>query len=249
MKTKSLAVILCTAGVLCSCNPFKQRVDTAWLSDSLTAPQDDAVVVENGQGLAPSAAPAPTTAKNSWFSQRQAEPAAQGTQPTVNTGGSWWSRRQQQLAPKPAAATPVAGETTAPVQTAVAPAPSRTYTVQKGDTLSSIAARYGVNTSTLIALNGLSANPDALRVGQVLSLPSVGSATPTVAPQPAAPAAAATAPRATGASTYTVVAGDTLSRIAARNGTTVAKIIAANGFNEQQAHNLKIGQTIKLPNK
>lgn len=249
MKTNHVAVILCTVGVLCSCNPLKQRVDTAWLRESLSAPQDDAVVVESGQGLAPSAAPAPTATKRSWFSQRQSEPAVQGTQPTVNTGGSWWSRRQQQLAPKPVAATPAVAEPTAPVE-AVTTAASRTYTVQKGDTLSSIAAKYGVNTSTLIALNGLSANPDALQVGQVLSLPAVGSVTPTAAPQAAS--AAATAPtvaRATGASTYTVVAGDTLSRIAARNGTTVAKIIAANGFTEQQAHNLKIGQTIKLPKK
>lgn len=225
MKTSSLAVILCTAGVLCSCNPFKQRVDTAWLSESFTSPQDDAVVVENGQGLAQSAAPAPA----------------------ATTGGGWWSRRQQQMAPKPVAATPAVADTAAPATVPAAPAEARTYTVQRGDTLSSIAAKYGVNTSTLIALNGLSANPHALQVGQVLNLPSVGgAATPAATPVAPAPATRATA---SGTRTYTVVAGDTLSRIAARQGTTVAKIIAVNGFTPQQAHNLKIGQTIKLPKK
>lgn len=220
MKTSSLAVILCTAGVLCSCNPFKQRLDTAWLSESFSSPQDDAVVVENGQGLAQSAAPAPA----------------------ATTGGGWWSRRQQQMAPKPVAATPAATDTATPAAPAAPAAVARTYTVQRGDTLSSIAAKYGVNTSTLIALNGLSANPHALQVGQVLNLPSVGGgATPAVAPAPRA--------SASGTRTYTVVAGDTLSRIAARQGTTVAKIIAVNGFTPQQAHNLKIGQTIKLPKK
>ena len=248
MKTSSLAVVLCTAGVLCSCNPFKQRVDTAWLSESLSAPQDDAVVVENGQGLAQGAAPATTaTPKRSWFSQRQSAPTVQGTQPTASTGGSWWSRRQQQVAPTPAVTTPAVPDATAPAVDAATTAVARTYTVQRGDTLSSIAAKYGVNTSTLIALNGLSANPNALQVGQVLNLPSMGS-TATAAVAPAA-TAAATRAVASGTRTYTVVAGDTLSRIAARQGTTVAKIIAVNGFTTQQAHNLKIGQTIKLPKK
>lgn len=53
---------------------------------------------------------------------------------------------------------------------AAAPAPAprpATYTVQPGDTLSTIAARHGTNVSALVSLNGL-ANPDMLSVGQVL---------------------------------------------------------------------------------
>jgi LysM repeat protein len=47
----------------------------------------------------------------------------------------------------------------------------QTYTVRPGDSLSSIAARFGVSTSALQRLNGIK-NPSLLRVGQVLRIPS-----------------------------------------------------------------------------
>ena len=46
------------------------------------------------------------------------------------------------------------------------------YTVQPGDTLTRIAARFGVSVGELVSLNNL-ANPNALEVGQVLSLAPV----------------------------------------------------------------------------
>jgi len=48
--------------------------------------------------------------------------------------------------------------------------------------------------------------------------------------------------------TYTVVAGDTLSRVATRNGTTVAAIVAANGWKDAN-HLIYAGLKIKLPAK
>ncbi|WP_273843032.1 septal ring lytic transglycosylase RlpA family protein [Rubrobacter calidifluminis] len=47
------------------------------------------------------------------------------------------------------------------------PAAGRTYTVRPGDTLTSIAAYLGVSVGYLARYNGL-ANPDYIRVGQVL---------------------------------------------------------------------------------
>lgn len=46
----------------------------------------------------------------------------------------------------------------------------RTYKVQPGDTLTSIAAQYGTTVKELAALNGIQ-NPSLIRVGQVLKLP------------------------------------------------------------------------------
>ena len=60
-----------------------------------------------------------------------------------------------------------------------APAPSGTYTVVKGDTLSGIGGKLGQNWKTIASLNGISA-PYIIRPGQKLSIP--GGATPAPAP-------------------------------------------------------------------
>ena len=99
-----------------------------------------------------------------------------------------------------------------------APAAGGTYTVQAGDTLGSIAARYGTTAAALAAANHI-ADANLIYVGQVLT---VGGA-----PAAAAPAAVAT-PAPSGGGTYTVRAGDTLGSIAARYGTTAAALAAAN---------------------
>lgn len=54
---------------------------------------------------------------------------------------------------------------------AAAPSAERTYTVQKGDTLSAIARKYGTDWKRLAEYNGLQ-NPNLLKVGQVLKIPA-----------------------------------------------------------------------------
>ncbi len=82
--------------------------------------------------------------------------------------------------PAPAAA-PASG-TTAPAP-AAQPA-SATYTVQRGDNLSSIAAQFNINYFELARMNGIT-DMDSLRVGQVLKVPG---------PPPAAAPASGDAP-------------------------------------------------------
>lgn len=111
-----------------------------------------------------------------------------------------------------------------------APAPATgTYTVVSGDNLSSIAARYGTSVGTLAALNGI-ADPNKIYPGQVLQL-SGNAQTP--------------APAASGGSTYTVVAGDTLSGIAQRYNTSYQTLAALNGIANPNL--IKVGQVLKVP--
>ncbi len=76
-----------------------------------------------------------------------------------------------------------AGTTAPPPAAEPAPAPqpaTGTYTVQRGDSLATIAAKFNINYFELARLNGIT-NPDVLRVGQVLQVPGA----PPPAPEPA----------------------------------------------------------------
>jgi LysM repeat protein len=86
----------------------------------------------------------------------------------------------------PPAATRTAPPATATLSATAAPPATTSYTVQRGDTLFKIAARFGTSVSELIRLNQLS-NPNVIFVGQVLQLPATVSTAPT--PVPLGPAA------------------------------------------------------------
>ena len=123
----------------------------------------------------------------------------------------------------------------APVQPA-APAASE-YVVVKGDTLGKIAKKNGVSLKALEDANP-GVVPTKLKIGQKLAIPA-GTGTP---PETSAPAAAGDM----GTASYTVRSGDTLSKIAKRNGTTVKAIEAANGLITTK---IKVGQKLKIPSK
>jgi len=67
----------------------------------------------------------------------------------------------------------------------LAAAAENTVTVQYGDTLTSIAARYGTTVDALVAANGLG-SANLIFVGQTLVLPG-GVPAPAPAPRPAPP--------------------------------------------------------------
>lgn len=110
-----------------------------------------------------------------------------------------------------------------------------TYTVKAGDTLSAIASRYSTSSSTLASLNSLS-NPNLIYVGQVLKVSSnalTSSSTSSSANS-----------TVTTAASYTVKAGDTLSAIAAKYGTTYQALASTNSISNP--NDIYVGQVIKV---
>ena len=113
------------------------------------------------------------------------------------------------------------------VVTAPAAATDRVVIVQPGQTLSQIAIEQGVSVPQLVALNGI-ADPDRIFAGQRLVV-----ARHEPAPAPAAPA------------THQVAYGETLNGIAARYGTTIAAIAAANDI--ANPSRIRAGQVLTIP--
>ncbi len=108
-----------------------------------------------------------------------------------------------------------------------------TYTVRRGDTVSAIAARFGLRTTDVLSLNDLSWG-SVIHPGQVLRL----TASP-AAPAPARPVAAS--------GIYAVRSGDTVSAIARRHGVTVQAVLAANGLSMSSI--IYPGQKLAIPPK
>ena len=67
-----------------------------------------------------------------------------------------------------------------PLESTTVVASSEFYTVQQGDTLSAIAASFGVAVADIVAANGLP-NADAIQAGQKLAIPGNGTAPSTTA--------------------------------------------------------------------
>lgn len=115
-----------------------------------------------------------------------------------------------------------------------------THAVSTGDTPWSIARTYGVGVGALLEANGLGGDA-VIFPGQTLDIPGPASGSAPAAPV-AIPAAQAT-PIA--AATHTVVAGDTLSAIAAAHGLGLDAVLAANGMNRSSI--IYPGQALVIP--
>ena len=111
------------------------------------------------------------------------------------------------------------------------------YKVKDGDTLSHIASRYGTSVKTLVALNNLPGNGNAIYAGEVLKIPGKGSTT-----------AARPAKRSQlGRVTYIVKPGDTISKIAKRYRCSQANLLAANKL--RSSDRIYAGKPLQVPVK
>lgn len=96
------------------------------------------------------------------------------------------------------------------------------YTVQAGDTLTAIANKYGTTVDILVALNNI-ADKNKIYVGQILKISGTTSNNST---------------------SYTVQAGDTLSGIASKFGTTYQELARINNISNPNL--IYVGQVIKI---
>lgn len=145
----------------------------------------------------------------------------------------------------------------------VAPAPSKPsattggrYTITKGDTISGIAARFGVSTQAVLTANGLSWS-SIIYPGQTIAIPgtvlaaeNVSSVTPTN-PAPATPAVpepttpvVSTPPPVINTS-YLIKSGDTISSIAKKFNVSIQAILDANGLSWSSI--IYSGRTLTIP--
>ncbi len=94
------------------------------------------------------------------------------------------------------------------------------YRIQRGDTLTEIADRFGTDVKTLQQLNDIS-NPNRIYAGQTITVP-------------------------TGGKSVTVQRGDTLTEIAQENNTSVAALMKANP-EIRNANQIYPGDVVRVP--
>jgi lipoprotein-anchoring transpeptidase ErfK/SrfK len=104
------------------------------------------------------------------------------------------------------------------------------HVVQRGQTLASIASRYGVSVASIVQANALR-NANFIWVGQRLVIPGSGASNPN--PNPGSGA------------TYYVKRGDTLANIAARYGISLQSLMSANSIRNPNL--IYVGQRLTIP--
>ncbi|MEA2460035.1 MAG: hypothetical protein QOH90_212, partial [Actinomycetota bacterium] len=134
--------------------------------------------------------------------------------------------RHRAPTPNPLAAPAAAGAAAAVLLTG-GPAHAGTHTVRRGETLSGIAAHYGVTVSRVAALNGLR-DPNLIVAGEVLRIPGGNRGH------------AGSAPRV-----HRVGSGENLSGIAAHYGVSVEALARVNHLADPNL--IVTGEKLRIP--
>ena len=106
--------------------------------------------------------------------------------------------------------------------------------VKPGETLSDIAARYGVSVDRLLQLNGIK-DPKGLQIGTKLTVPGA----------PSSPSRGGSSQGGGGRGNYTVKSGETISEIADRYGISTNRLLELNGIRDPKG--LQVGSRLTVP--
>jgi LysM repeat protein/soluble lytic murein transglycosylase-like protein len=117
------------------------------------------------------------------------------------------------------------------------------HVVKSGETLSSIARKYDLQTSQLADFNDLTSNA-GVKVGQKLKLESTGNS---VKSKSTNEPVKQTAVSAKNTEKYTVKAGESLNSIAKKAGVSTSELASLNNLNTNSG--LRVGQSIAIPKK
>lgn len=121
---------------------------------------------------------------------------------------------------------------------AAAQSADRRYTIRAGDTVTSIARRFGATVESVLRANRLQAT-SIIYPGASLTIPGGESSASTIAASTASSVAKLTITR------YTVARGDSLSAIATKFGVSLGSLMSSNGFSASSI--IYPGQSIVVP--
>ena len=119
------------------------------------------------------------------------------------------------------------------------------YLVQPGETLTRIAARYGVTVAQIAQVNNIS-NPDLIKAGYTLQIPCPVALTPTPVPV-SQPGGQTGQGGITTGNVYTVQAGDNIYQLSIRFGVSMQDLMTVNGLTAQTMNVIVVGQELIIP--
>ncbi len=114
------------------------------------------------------------------------------------------------------------------------------YVIQRGDSFYTIGKKLNVSMKAIQEANP-NVNPSKLQIGQKIVIPAAAAL-----PAAGAPGVSIPAPTVGGEHTYTVKSGDTLTKIASQQGTTVKALRAANNLKTDK---IRVGDKLIIPAK
>jgi murein DD-endopeptidase MepM/ murein hydrolase activator NlpD len=252
---RAAALVLTTIGVAAcsgessrfSENPFSGKSSPEATGSIQTAPAAPVHRVESAPLPAPSAQyPSPP-------------PATNGAGAHLGSGVAGGGKGMASYSPKPGPVLPGASGASEVTGAIAPPKPApignwswdggTAITVVSGDTIDSVARRYGVPAAAIMQANNLTA-PATIHAGQQLVIPRYQAARVPAAPPKIAPVATAASPAATPAppgtpGVHVVASGETLSKISRRYGKPVGELAKANKITADTR--LNVGDRLVIP--